>query len=138
MDIKSIQDEIIDEFQFLTDWNGRFEHIIAIGDDLEKYPEAYQDEAHEIKGCRNRLFFHYEVQDGKLHFFAHSDARIPKGVVALILRVLSDQTPEDIVKANLYFLESIGLPEALSMLRSNVLEIMVKKIKSIAVEHLPR
>lgn len=138
MDIKSIQDEIIDEFQFMSDWEDKYNYIIELARDLAPYPEQYRDEDHKVRGCQSQVWLHAEVADGKLKLWADSDALIPKGLISLLLRVYDEQPMADIATQELYFIERIGLSSNLSPTRSNGLASMVKKIKATAVEHLPR
>lgn len=138
MDIKSIQDEIIDEFQFMSDWEDKYNYIIELAKDLAPYPAQYRDEDHKVRGCQSQVWLHAEAADGRLKLYADSDALIPKGLISLLLRVYDDQPMADIASQELYFIDRIGLSSNLSPTRSNGLASMVKKIKSTAVEHLPR
>lgn len=136
MTIPEIQEEIIGEFEFLSDWDDKYEYIIALGKDLEAYPEQYRDEAHKVRGCQSQVWLHQEVQGGTMHFFADSDAMIPKGLISLLLRIFQDQPVAEIAASELYFLDRIGLAQNLSPTRSNGLAAMVRKIKQVAGEQV--
>lgn len=129
MTINEIQDEIISEFAFFDDWMDKYEYIIELGKDLPLIDEQYKDEDHLIKGCQSLVWLHAEENDGKVAFTADSDAIITKGLIALMIRVLSDQQPADIAAADLYFIDKIGLQEHLSPTRANGLLSMVKQMK---------
>ncbi|KGE85953.1 MAG: SufE family protein [Phaeodactylibacter xiamenensis] len=127
--INSIQDEIIDEFAFFGDWMEKYEYIIDLGKSLPLIDEQYKDEDHLIKGCQSQVWLHADEAEGKVSFTADSDAVITKGIIALLVRVLSGQKAEEIAKADLYFIDKIGLKEHLSPTRSNGLVSMVKQMK---------
>ena len=129
MDINEIQDQIIDEFSFFDDWLDKYEYIIDLGKSLPLIDEQYKDEDHLIKGCQSQVWLHAGTEDGKVVFTADSDAVITKGIIALLIRVLSGQKAEDIANSDLYFIEKIGLREHLSPTRSNGLVSMVKQMK---------
>ena len=127
--INNIQDEIIDEFAFFGDWMEKYEYIIDLGKSLPLIDEQYKDEDHLIKGCQTQVWLHADDEAGKVSFTADSDAVITKGIIALLIRVLSGQKAEDVAKADLYFIDKIGLKEHLSPTRSNGLVSMVKQMK---------
>ena len=130
MTIKEIENEIIEEFEiFGDDWEGKYEHLIDLGKSLPKIKEEYKTEDRLIKGCQSKVWMHSEVKEGKVIYTAESDAIITKGMVALMVRVLSKQKAEDIVNADLDFINKIGLKEHLSPTRSNGLLSMVKQMK---------
>lgn len=134
MSINNIQDEIIEEFEGLTDWMDRYAYIIELGGQLPAIPESYKTPENLIEGCQSRVWIHAELNgDGKVVFEADSDAMIVKGIVALLLRVLSHQKPEDILDSELHFIDSIGLKEHLSPTRSNGLVAMVKQMRMYAL-----
>jgi cysteine desulfuration protein SufE len=134
MKINDIQDEIIEEFEGLTDWMDRYAYIIELGGQLPEIPESYKTPENLIEGCQSRVWIHAELNaDGEVVFEADSDAMIVKGIVALLLRVLSSQKPEDILDSELYFIDSIGLKEHLSPTRSNGLVAMVKQMRMYAL-----
>lgn len=129
MSINEIQEEIIDEFSFFGDWMEKYEYIIDLGKSLPQIDEQYKDEDHIIKGCQSRVWLHAEPKGDQIEFTADSDAIITKGLIALLVRVLSDQKAAEIAKADLYFIDKIGLKEHLSPTRSNGLVSMVKQMK---------
>ena len=133
MTINDIQDEIIEEFSGFDDWMDKYQLLIDLGNEQEPLDEKYKTEQNLIDGCQSRVWLQADLVDGKIHFSAESDALIVKGIVALLIRVLSDQTPQDILDADLYFIEQIGLKEHLSPTRSNGLLAMVKQIKMYAL-----
>ena len=135
MTIQEIQEEIIGEFEFLGDWDDKYEYIIALGKDLPAYPEQFRDEDHKVRGCQSQVWLHYVLDSGRMHFDGDSDAMIPKGLISLLLRIFQDQPVAEIATANLYFLDKIGLSQNLSPTRSNGLASMVKKIKLVAAEN---
>lgn len=135
MTIQEIQEEIIGEFEFLSDWDDKYEYIIALGRDLPAYPEQFRDEEHKVRGCQSQVWLHYTVDGDRMHFDGDSDAMIPKGLISLLLRIFQDQPVAEIATANLYFLDKIGLAQNLSPTRSNGLASMVKKIKLVAAEN---
>jgi cysteine desulfuration protein SufE len=131
--IDKIQDEIVDEFNFFDDWMQKYEYIIDLGKDLPQIEEAKKNDAHRIKGCQSQVWLDAQLKDNTVDFTADSDAVITKGIIALLIRVLSRQSPEDIAQSDLYFIDKIGLKEHLSPTRSNGLVSMVKKMKSYGV-----
>ena len=129
MSINEIQDEIIAEFSDFDDWMDRYQLLI----DQEPLDEQYKTEQNLIDGCQSRVWLQADLIDGMVHFRAESDALIVKGIVALLVRVLSDHTPQEILDADLYFIERIGLREHLSPTRSNGLGAMLKQMKMYAL-----
>ncbi|MBA4239626.1 MAG: Fe-S metabolism protein SufE [Sphingobacteriaceae bacterium] len=130
MTIAEIENEIIDEFElFGDDWEGKYEHLIELGKSLPKIEESLKTEDRIIKGCQSKVWLHSEKKDGVIIYTADSDAIITKGMVALMVRVLSHQKPHDIVNANLDFINKIGLTEHLSPTRANGLVSMIKQMK---------
>lgn len=134
MTINELQDEVIEEFEGFDDWMDKYQMLIDLGNDLEPLPEQYKTEQNLIDGCQSRVWVQCDMQDGVMHLQADSDALIVKGIVALLLRVLSDHTPQEILSADLYFIERIGLREHLSPTRSNGLLAMVRRIREYASE----
>lgn len=133
MTINEKQDEIIEEFEGLTDWMDRYAYIIDLGNSLPVFPESEKTPANLIEGCQSRVWiFAKKNDDGTIHFDADSDALIVKGIVTLLMEVLNDRTPDEILNADLYFIEKIGLKEHLSPTRSNGLVAMVKQINNYA------
>lgn len=129
MNINEIQDEIIDEFSLFGDWMDKYEYIIDLGKQLPLIDAQYKNEDHLIKGCQSQVWLHAEEKEGKVAFTADSDAIITKGIIALLIRVLSNQQASSISAADLYFIDKIGLKEHLSPTRSNGLVSMVKQMK---------
>lgn len=138
MTINEIQDEIIQEFADFDDWMDRYQLLIDLGSSQPKLDDKYKTEQNLIDGCQSRVWLQADMRDGLLHFQAESDALIVKGIVALLLRVLSDHTPEEILGADLYFIESIGLREHLSPTRSNGLLAMLRQMKLYALAYQAR
>ncbi len=133
MTINEIQDEIIAEFSDFDDWMDRYQMLIDMGSEQEPLEEKYKTEQNLIDGCQSRVWLQADLVDGKLQFRAESDALIVKGIVALLVRVLSDHTPQEILDADLYFIDRIGLREHLSPTRSNGLGAMLKQMKMYAL-----
>ena len=142
MTINEIQDEIIEEFSGFDDWMDKYQLLIDLGNEQEPLEEKYKTEQNLIDGCQSRVWLVAEYieergkrkeERGVIHFRAESDALIVKGIVALLIRVLSDHTPQEILDADLYFIEEIGLKEHLSPTRSNGLVAMVKQIRVYAL-----
>ena len=133
MSINEIQDEIIAEFSDFDDWMDRYQLLIDMGSEQEPLDEQYKTEQNLIDGCQSRVWLQADFIDGMVHFRAESDALIVKGIVALLVRVLSGHTPQEILDADLYFIEEIGLKDHLSPTRSNGLLAMVKQVKAYAL-----
>lgn len=133
MTINEIQDEIIEEFSGFDDWMDKYQLLIDLGNEQAPLDEKYKVESNLIDGCQSRVWLQADYEDGKIHFQAESDALIVKGIVALLIRVLNDSTPQEILDADLYFIEQIGLKEHLSPTRSNGLLAMVKQIRMYAL-----
>ena len=133
MTINEIQDEIIEEFSGFDDWMDKYQLLIDLGNEQAPLDEKYKTEQNLIDGCQSRVWLQADYEDGKINFTAESDALIVKGIVALLIRVLSDHTPQEILDADLYFIEEIGLKEHLSPTRSNGLVAMVKQIRAYAL-----
>lgn len=129
MSISETEQEIVEEFEIFSDWMDKYEHIIEIGNAVPKIDEKYKDEAHEIKGCQSKVWLHSELKDGRIFYSADSDAIITKGLVGLVIRVFSGHTADEIIGADLGFIDKIGLHEHLSPTRSNGLNAMIKQIK---------
>ena len=135
MTIEDRQQEIISEFQMFTDWMEKYEYIIELGKDLPLIDEQHKVEDNLIRGCQSRVWLHAEMVADKLTFTADSDAIITKGLVALVVRVLSNATPAAIAEAELFFVKEIGLNEHLSPTRSNGLASMIKQMKIYALAY---
>jgi cysteine desulfuration protein SufE len=134
MSIAEIENEIIEEFDlFGDDWEGKYEHLIELGKSLPKIEESFKTEDRIIKGCQSKVWLHSQKKEGEIVYTADSDAIITKGMVALMIRVLSHQKPKDIILANLDFINKIGLTEHLSPTRANGLLSMIKQMKLDAI-----
>ncbi|MCF0182621.1 MAG: SufE family protein [Muribaculaceae bacterium] len=132
-DINTIQDEIIDEFEGFDDWMDRYAVIIDMGNALPALDEQYKTPDNIIEGCQSRVWLQADYSDGKMRFRADSDAIIVKGIISMLVRVLGDHTPDEVLAAELYFIDRIGLHEHLSPTRSNGLLAMIKKIHAYAL-----
>ena len=135
MTIKEIQDELISDFSFMDEWMDKYEYIIQLGKDLPLIDAKYKTPDNLIKGCQSQVWLHAELQDGKLIFTADSDAVITKGLVSLMVTVLSGHTPKEIAEAEIYFIDEIGLRSHLSPTRSNGLLSMLKQMKIYAMAY---
>ena len=135
MSINELQDEVVEEFSDFEDWMDKYQMLIDLGNDLDALDEKYKNEQNIIDGCQSRVWLQCDNVDGKLVFTADSDALIVKGIIALLIRVVSNHTPQEILDADLYFIEKIGLREHLSPTRSNGLLAMVKQIKAYALAY---
>jgi len=135
MTIDEQQNEIISEFSDLDDWMDRYQLLIDMGNEQKPLEEKYKTEENLIDGCQSRVWLECEEENGKLIFSAESDALIVKGIITLLIRVLSNHTPDEILNADLYFIEKIGLKEHLSPTRSNGLLAMVKQIRMYALAY---
>lgn len=135
MGIIEVQNEIIEEFSLFEDWMQRYEYMIELGKSIELIDTSKKIDSNLIKGCQSKLWLHAELKNNKLIFKADSEAIITKGIAAVLLRVFSNQTPEDILNANLDFVDKIGLKEHLSPTRANGLISMIKQIKYYALAY---
>ena len=135
MTIEDIEKEITDEFEMFDDWMGKYEYLIDLGKSLPLINEKYKTEEKIIKGCQSQVWMHSELVNEKVLYTADSDAIITKGMVALMVRVLSDHTPDEIINAKLDFVEKIGLTKHLSPTRSNGLVSMIKQMKMDAIAY---
>lgn len=135
MTIQEIQDEIVDEFEMFDDWMQRYEYMIALGKSLPLIDDNYKTEDNIIKGCQSKVWVHAKMDDNKINFTADSDAIITKGIIAILIRVFSNQHPSDILEANTDFIDKIGLKEHLSPTRANGLVSMIKQLKLYAVAY---
>lgn len=135
MTINELQDSIIEEFELFDDWLGRYELLCDYGKQLPPMPEEEKNDSNKIDGCQSSVWFTCRVEEGKLIFSGDSDAILVKGIVALLLHVLSGHTPQEILDANLYFIDRIGLQEHLSPTRSNGVVAMLKQLKLYALAY---
>jgi cysteine desulfuration protein SufE len=133
--INEAQDEVIEEFQDFDDWMDKYQMLIDLGNDLDPLDDKYKTDQNLIDGCQSRVWVQCDMVDGHLVFTADSDALIVKGIIALLIRVLSGHTPKEILDADLYFVDKIGLREHLSPTRSNGLLAMIKQIKAYALAY---
>ena len=135
MTINEAQDEVIEEFSDFTDWMDKYQLLIDLGNEQEPLDNKYKTESNLIDGCQSRVWLQADYVDGKIIFTAESDALIVKGIIALLIRVLSGHTPQEILAADLYFIDQIGLKEHLSPTRYNGLLAMVKQIRMYALAY---
>jgi cysteine desulfuration protein SufE len=133
MSIKEIQEEIIEEFSMFDDWEERYEYMIDLGKSLPLIENTYKVDNNLIKGCQSKVWVHAKLEGDKVNFTADSDAIITKGIIAILIRVFSNQDPKDIIDANTDFINEIGLQEHLSPTRANGLVSMVKQLKMYAI-----
>ena len=136
--IAELTEELVDEFSLFDDWMDRYEHLISLGKSLPLIDEQYKNDEHLIRGCQSDLWMHAEPLGERLHFSADTDAIIPRGLVGLVLRVLNDQPADDIAKADLDFINAIGLEEHLSPTRANGLRSLIKQMKLYGLAHAAR
>ena len=135
MTINEAQNEVVEEFEDFTDWMDKYQMLIDLGNELDVLNDKYKNDSNLIDGCQSRVWLQCDLVDGKLQFTADSDALIVKGIIALLIQVLSGHTPTEILDADLYFIDKIGLKEHLSPTRSNGLLPMVKQIKAYALAY---
>ncbi len=133
MNIKEAEEQIMEEFSHFSDWMDRYNYIIELGKSLPVIDPQYKTEQYLISGCQSQVWLHARYEEGKIVFTADSDAIITKGIVNLLIRVLSGQSPEDIINADMKYIDSIGLRDHLSPTRSNGLLAMIKQMKLYAV-----
>lgn len=133
MTINEAQDQVIEEFSDFDDWMDKYQLLIDLGNEQASIDEKYKTEQNLIEGCQSRVWLQADIVDGKIIFQAESDALITKGIIALLIKVLSGHTPDEILNADLYFVEKIGLKEHLSPTRSNGLLSMIKQIRMYAL-----
>jgi len=133
MTITEAEEQIVSEFTHFEDWMDKYNHLIEMGKSLPLIEEKYKTESNLISGCQSRVWLHAEYTDGVIHFKADSDAVITKGIISLLVRILSDQKPDDIINTELKFIDKIGLREHLSPTRANGLTSMIKQMKLYAL-----
>lgn len=136
--INELQDEVIEEFSDFEDWMDKYQLLIDLGNDLDALDDRYKTEQNLIDGCQSRVWVQCDHEYGRLRLTADSDALIVKGIIALLIQVLSGHTPREILEADLYFIDRIGLREHLSPTRSNGLLAMIKRIKAYALAYQER
>ena len=135
MTINEAQNEVVEEFEDFTDWMDKYQMLIDLGNELDVLNQKYKNDSNLIDGCQSRVWLQCDLVDGKLQFTADSDALIVKGIIALLIQVLSGHTPTEILDADLYFIDKIGLKDHLSPTRSNGLLAMIKQIKAYALAY---
>ena len=133
MTIKEIQDQVVEEFSYFDEWDEKYAYLIELSKKLPALPEVYRKEENKIKGCQSQVWLHASMEDNKIKYEADSDAIIVKGLVSLMVRVLSGHEPDEIVHADMDFLEKIGMKQHLSPTRSNGLASMIKQMKMYAL-----
>lgn len=138
MTLNQVQDQIIEDFSVFDNWMDRYQQLIELGKDLKPIDEAKRTDQYLIKGCQSKVWLDAEMVDGRIYFTADSDAIITKGIVALLIKVLDGRTPQEIIDADLYFIDKIGLKENLSPTRSNGLVSMVKQMRLYAIAYLAK
>ena len=135
MTIQKIQQELVDEFSMFEDWMQRYEYMIDLGKSLPLIDARYKTDQNIIKGCQSKVWVHAEMQEDKIQFTADSDAIITKGIIAILIRVFSNQHPKDIIDADMAFIDEIGLKEHLSPTRANGLVSMIKQLRMYAIAY---
>ncbi len=135
MTIEQAQEQIVEDFSVYTDWMEKYTYLIELSKDLQGFKEEYRNKQNLIKGCQSQVWLQAEYLDGKIKFYADSDAIITKGMIALLVKALSNRTPDEIANAELWFIEKIGLNTHLSPTRSNGLASMVKQMKLYAIAY---
>ena len=135
MTIEQVQEQIVEEFSVFNDWTDKYTYLIELSKELDGFKDEYKTNSNLIKGCQSQVWLHAEYKEGKVIFYADSDAIITKGMIALLIRVLSNREPDEISNTNLWFIEKIGLNSHLSPTRSNGLVSMVKQMKLYALAY---
>jgi cysteine desulfuration protein SufE len=138
MTIQEIQDNIIGEFETYNDWLDKYNYLISLGNDLPAIDPIFKTDEYIINGCQSRVWLKADLQDGKIIFTADSDAIITKGIISLLIKILSNRPPEEVMNSDLFFIDRIGLRENLSPTRSNGLLAMIKKMKLYALAYFTR
>ena len=136
--IENIENEIVEEFSFFDNWEDKYEYIIDFGNGLKPMDAEFKTDGNKVAGCVSQVWLHTEIKDGRIYFDADSDAIITKGLVGLLVKVLSNQKPKDVANAKLEFLDKIGMKEHLSMTRANGLVAMVNHMKRIAQNEISK
>jgi len=135
MNIKEIQDELIEDFELFDEWEDKYAYIIELGKKLSPLDEKYKKEDYRVKGCQSNVWLNSYLKEGQVIFEADSDAIIVKGLVSMLVKVLSGHSPEELANADLYFIDKIGMQQHLSMTRSNGLAAMIKKMKMYGIAY---
>ncbi len=131
--IQEIENEIVEDFSLFDDWDGKYEYIIDLGKKLSPLDDQYKIDDNKVKGCQSTVWLHAEHKDGKVFYYADSDAVIVKGLISMLIRVLSGHTPDEIINADLDFINKIGMTSHLAQTRANGLLAMVKQMKNYAI-----
>jgi cysteine desulfuration protein SufE len=131
--ISEIENEVVEDFELFDEWTEKYQYIIELGQNLPALDEKYKTEENKIKGCQSSVWLNAYEKEGRIYFEADSDSTFVKGEIALLIRVLSDQKPEDIVKTNLEFIDKIGLRQHIAVTRANGLASMIKQMKTYAL-----
>ena len=135
MNINDIQNEIIGEFELFPDWESKYEYVLEMGNKLEPVDDSIKKDKFLVRGCTSKAWITARLNDNKIHYSTDAETPIARGIIALVLRVLNDQAPEDILNSRLYFLDQIGLKEHLSITRAQGLESLMEKLYALALEH---
>lgn len=135
MDIRDVEAEIVSEFEMFEDWTDKYNYLIELGKSIPEIDSKHKQSQYLIKGCQSQVWLHPSYKDGKVHFTADSDALITKGIVSLLLRVLSGRTPDEIINSDMAFIDKIGLKNHLSPTRANGLTNMIKQVKLYAMAY---
>ena len=135
MTIENLQENLIEDFSFFDDWTQKYEYMIELSKTLDKMDESLKNDENLIKGCQSKVWLNADFKDGKINFIADSEAIITKGIIAILLMVFNNKTPDEIIKSDVSFIEKIGLKEHLSPNRANGLYSMMKQIKFYAIAY---
>ena len=135
MTIENLQENLIEDFSFFDDWTQKYEYMIELSKTLDKMDESLKNDESLIKGCQSKVWLNADFKDGKINFIADSEAIITKGIIAILLMVFNNKTPDEIIKSDVSFIEKIGLKEHLSPNRANGLYSMIKQIKFYAIAY---
>ena len=135
MTIENLQQNLIEDFSFFEDWTQRYEYMIELSKGLEKMDEQMKNDRNIIKGCQSKVWLHAELNEGKIKFLADSEAIITRGIIAILLTIFNNRTPQEIIESDTNFIEKIGLKEHLSPNRANGLYSMIKQIKFYAIAY---
>ncbi len=135
MTIENLQENLIEDFSFFDDWTQKYEYMIELSKTLDKMDDSLKNDENLIKGCQSKVWLNADFKDGKINFIADSEAIITKGIIAILLMVFNNKTPDEIIKSDVSFIEKIGLKEHLSPNRANGLYSMIKQIKFYAIAY---
>tara|TARA_B100001029_G_scaffold120206_1_gene99806 strand:- start:1737 stop:2153 length:417 start_codon:yes stop_codon:yes gene_type:complete len=138
MTIENLQENLIEDFSFFEDWTQKYEYMIELSKTLDKMDDSLKNDENLIKGCQSKVWLNAELSNGKIKFQADSEAIITKGIIAILLMVFNNKTPDEIIKSDVSFIEKIGLKEHLSPNRANGLYSMIKQIKFYAIAYIKK